>query len=445
MTAIKKYLNQPIDIASLAAFRVLFGALMLFSVIRFMLYGWVHDLYIKPSYFFTYWGFDWVKPWPAWGLYLHFALLAVLALMIMVGLYYRWATLLFFLGFTYVELLDKTNYLNHYYFVSLVAFLMIFMPLNRAYSLDARRKPEIKSYWVPYWPLLALRLQLGLVYFFAGLAKLNSDWLFHAQPLRIWLSVRQDLPLIGPLLALPATAFVMSWAGALYDLSIPFFLSWKRSRFIAYLAVIFFHVMTWVLFNIGVFPWVMIVATLVFFEPDWPRKLFRGAKPTLEVKSNRSLSGLNPLGYGLLTVFFLLQVALPLRHFLYPSNVYWSEEGFRFSWKVMLMEKTGSVEYIVQDPGTGKKWTVNPKEYLAPHQISEFSHQPDMILALAKTIAKDFEKKGFPGVEVRARVQASLNGRMNQTLIDPAVNLAAVQDGLAPYSWVLPFRKTPPP
>ena len=75
----------------------------------------------------------------------------------------------------YVELLDKSNYLNHYYFVSLVAFMLCWLPTTS------------KTPQVPRLSVTSIRLLLAVVYFYAGLAKLNPDWLFNAQPLAMWL------------------------------------------------------------------------------------------------------------------------------------------------------------------------------------------------------------------------------------------------------------------
>ena len=459
---IKSFLNRKIDIASLAAFRVLFGAIMLGSMLRFLAKGWVDSLYVKPSFFFHYYGFSWVTAWPAWGMYLHVILLALLALFISLGLFYRGSMLLFFFGFTYFELIDKTNYLNHYYFISLISLLMIFMPLHKAYSLDAWRKAELRREQVPAWPLYALRLQISIVYFFAAIAKINSDWLLHAQPLKIWLSANSDFPILGRFFAQAWTAYAMSWMGFLFDLTIPFFLSFKKTRIYAYSAVFVFHLLTWKLFRIGMFPWIMMLATLVFFEADWPRKIWRKLRHCEEPAGRRgNLSRAKPefiaeeiaasptaprndemgsVAYVFLAIYFLIQILMPLRNWLYPGYVCWTEQGFNFSWRVMLMEKNGNVEYRIVDPGSGKHWRVSPAEYLKPHQVKQMSTQPDMILAFAKHLQKEFSDKGFSQVQIYADAFASLNGRSKQRLIDPQVDLTKQQDSLKAKPWILPFE-----
>ncbi|MCB0015810.1 MAG: HTTM domain-containing protein, partial [Anaerolineales bacterium] len=255
-------------------FRILFGLLMLAGTIRFVANGWVEAFYLAPDFHFTYYGFSWVKPLPAYGLYGVYGLMALAALCIALGFCYRAAIITFFLCFTYTELLDKTYYLNHYYFISLLSFLLIFLPLHRRFSVDSWLWPRLKSDCVPRWTIAALCLQLSSVYLFAGIAKLNADWLWRAMPLKLWLAAQTDFPLIGFLFDYDSFAYLMSWSGAIYDLTIPFFLLWRKTRPAAYLAVIGFHLMTGLLFHIGMFPWIMIACTAIFFtEQDYQTAL----------------------------------------------------------------------------------------------------------------------------------------------------------------------------
>ena len=164
-------LRQPIDGASLGVFRAGFGLMMLVSIIRFWTRGWIDELYVRPAMFFPYWGLSWVEPWPGAGMYVHFAVLGVLAALIMVGLWARPALLLFFVGFTYIELIDRTTYLNHYYLISILALLMVFLPVDRAFSLRRILRRPSGPETIPRWCLYAVRMQVGLVYVTAGLAK----------------------------------------------------------------------------------------------------------------------------------------------------------------------------------------------------------------------------------------------------------------------------------
>ena len=63
-----------ISSASLGIFRIIFGGVMCFSLSRFILSGWVEELWVRPTFFFKYtWG-QWMPVWePSW-LYLHICL-----------------------------------------------------------------------------------------------------------------------------------------------------------------------------------------------------------------------------------------------------------------------------------------------------------------------------------------------------------------------------------
>ncbi len=435
---------RPVSGASAAAFRIAFGLLGVAAVVRFAAKGWIADFYIVPEHHFTYSGFWWVQPWPAWGMYAHFALLGLASLGVALGYRYRLSIAAFFVLFTYVELLDKTTYLNHYYLISLLSFLMIFMPLHRTASLDAQRSPHPLNGAVPVWVVWTLRAQLSAVYLFSGIAKLNPDWLFHAQPLRIWLYNSSDVLLIGALLKEPWTAYAMSWAGAAFDLTIVGWLIWRRSRPWAYAVVVVFHVLTWLLFPIGMFPWIMMTAALVFFPPDWPLRLRSmlhrrpPPMPVLPAQHEHSASWGARLAVAALVLFALVQVLVPLRHWAYPGNVRWNEDGYRFSWRVLLTEKTGNVRFRVRDPSSEQERLVFPEEYLTPLQAERMATHPDMILATAHLIGRDFADGGVPDAEVRADVSIAFNGRQAARFIDPTVDLAQVEPGIRPKWWVLP-------
>jgi vitamin K-dependent gamma-carboxylase len=271
LRALPAALFQPVDGAGLAVFRILFGLMMSAGLVRFMANGWIERFYGGPSFFFKYWGFEWVAVPPVPWLYVLFSALAIAALCIALGVFYRAAAAVFLLGFTYTQLLDVTNYLNHYYLVCLLALLLVLAPLHRTWSLDARCMPAHARGTVPAWALWLLRLQVGAVYVYAGLAKLNTDWLLHAQPLNIWFTARMETPIIGSLLDGLWMAYAASWGVFLFEMSVVPLLLWSRSRPYIYVVIVAFHALTRVFFDIGMFPFIMVVAATVFFAPAWPR------------------------------------------------------------------------------------------------------------------------------------------------------------------------------
>ena len=489
----------PVDIASLVIFRICFGTVMLIEILRYFGRGWISEYYIKPTFHFTYFGFEWVRPWSATGMYLHFFVLAVLALFIMLGLWYRASMLLFFLGFTYVFLLEQARYLNHFYLISIISLLMIFVPCHRALSLDAVRRPEIQSSTVPTWALWLIRAQLGIVYFFGGVAKLNMDWL-HGEPMRTWLAEKISFPVIGPLFTQEWLVYLFSNGGLLFDLLIAPLLLWRRTRAWAFIAAIGFHMLNSKLFSIGIFPWFMIAATLLFLPPNWPRafsrfkrlaesklkesneKIGRNLRDRIVVVAqgvylgfivvvmelgrslfkvfNRLLKSFSPpdslslevktsklsqyLTIGLSGTFLLVQILLPLRHFLYPGNTSWTSEGHKFAWHMKLNDKYGEAKIIAIDPVTGESWEVNLADYLSEFQADAMITDPELVLQFSHFMADKLRNGENDRIEIRAEVLVSMNGRKQQLLIDPMVNLAAQPRTLMAAPWILPLTEPLP-
>lgn len=432
--------------APLASFRILFGASAFISTLRFLWLGWVDLHFVDTQVQFKYFGFEWVQLLPPAVMYGMHALMLLSAVGIMLGAWYRIATAVFFLCFTYCELIDLTYYLNHYYFVSIISLLLCFIPANRYFSVDAWRNPNIQSDKVPAWSINIIKFQLICVYFFAGIAKINYDWLMQALPLRIWLPANDDMPLLGSLLHYDITAYLFSWTGMLFDVSIGIWLIWHRTRLFAWLVVVFFHVITGWMFQIGVFPMVMILSTLIFFSNQFHlrllgfySKLIPAAKPLLSNQNTNAMK-LNPAGQVVLGVWVLFQVLFPLRCYAYPGNMFWTEQGYRFGWRVMLFEKAGTATFYVTDAKTGREGIVDNSEFLNLHQEKQMAMQPDMILQYAQFLKSHYNKQGMDVTKVRADVYVTYNARPSQLLIDNQLNLLALKDTWAHKQWILPLE-----
>ncbi len=442
-----QYFQRTVSAAPLAFFRIGFGLMLLISLARFSWMGWIEELYIKPRFHFPFYGFEFVVPLGNYT-YLLFAVCALAALFFTFGFFYRLASIVLFLSFTYIELIDKTTYLNHYYFISMISLLMIFLPAHVYFSVDAYRNKKILADRIPQWNLDAIKLFVAMLYFFAGLAKINSDWLFHALPLRIWLPAHNDLPLIGFLLNYSWVHFAFSWIGCLYDLSIPFLL-WNRStRWAAYMAVVIFHLFTALLFPIGMFPYVMMVTALVFFSEGFHQNIINTLGewmklpfPFLFPERTYSISSAsNTFIKIVFALFFLIQFSMPFRYLFYPGELFWTEQGYRFSWRVMLMEKAGYAQFVVKDD-TGKQIHVNNSDFLTPLQEKMMSTQPDMILQYAHLLRDYYSELGFINPQVYTECYVALNGRLSKLLIDPATDLAKEKDSFAAKEWILPSNE----
>jgi hypothetical protein len=372
----------------------------------------------------------------------HFWIMGVLALGIVLGFHYRVCAALFFVAFTHIFLLEQANYLNHFYLVSLVSFLMIFLPAHQQWSLDALRKPALRSSVIPRWAAMLVPAQMGLVYFYAGVAKLNEDWL-RGEPLRHWLAARSGLPLIGPLLVQEWFVYVIAYGGLFFDLLAPVFLVMRRTRPWFFGAALAFHLTNARLFSIGVFPWFALTATLMFFPPDWPRRVWaavRRSNPAAELSTpvTAPFHASVPVA-SLLGIFATIQILLPLRHWLYPGDVKWTEEGHTFSWRMKLRDKKGSTLFFIRDPVTNRTKVVDPRLHLTARQASKMAGRPDMIHQFALFLADYERRQGQPGVEVRVRAWCQLNGRRPQALIDENTDLAAQPRTLLTKPWILPL------
>jgi hypothetical protein len=438
--------DKQVSIAPLVTFRIVFGLLMFFSIARFWWRGWIDTIYVQPRFHFTYLGFEWVQPLGSTGMYVLFGAILLATLLISLGLFYRIAAIVFFLGFTYVELIDVTTYLNHYYFISLVAFLLIWLPANRSYAMDVWLKRVEPKATVPAWTIGIVRFQMAVVYVFAGLAKLNTDWLIDAQPMRTWLPGKTHLPIVGQYMYQTWVAYLFAWFGAAYDLFIVFFLLNRKTRPVAYVFVVIFHVATAIFFpGIGMFPYVMITCSLVFFSGSFHERLLsflpyyqRRATTSVENSTYRFQSR-KVLEYAI-ALYVLFQLIIPMRFLLYPGHLFWHEEGYRFSWRVMLMEKSGAAYFTVKDKATHQQFEVTNTAYLTALQEKMMSTQPDMILKYAHYLASEFKKRGLVNPEVYGEIYVSLNGERSTLFIDSTVNLAAQRVGWQHYNWVLPYH-----
>lgn len=449
----------PIDNSSIVTFRIAFGLIMLWEVQRYLGYGWVASEYIDATYIFPYHFFEWVKPWPGIGMYVHFYALGVLAVCIAVGFQYRIATILFWLGITHVFLLDKAHFLNHMYLVVLISFLLMFIPANRSFSIDAWRKPTLRSDTAPTWALFLLAAQVGIVYVYGGFAKLNGDWL-RGEPMRMWLADEPGLPIVGRWVTDEWFVYLVSYAGLLLDLFIVPLLLWPRTRWFAVVALVLFHRFNAEMFSIGIFPTFATAAIILFLPPSLPRRVATWIRLQFKSQHRRtkalkrtaatepaSATGASIVAFsrrplaqraiiGFVVAYLAIQLLVPLRHHFYPGNPAWTDQGDRFAWRMMLHSKVGELTYEVTDPATGQTWQVDPETYISSFQLGNARSQPDMILQLGHFIADEWRKKGYENVEVRAQTAISLNGRDPYPIVDPSVDLAAENLTVGNSDWI---------
>jgi hypothetical protein len=433
----RRYLLEPVDAASVAVFRIVLGSMVAWDAVRYLAYDWVAEYYIRPTIHFTYLYLDFVKPWPGQGMYVHFVVLGVVAAAMAAGLFYRASSVLLFVAYTYVFLLEQSVYMNHYYLIVLLLFLFTVIPAERAFSIDRRRDPSLPTR-VPRWTVLILRFQLVIVYAFGAVAKMNADWLAGEPMLSEIVRGGPDVPAIARILPPALLAYAIAYGGILLDLSLPILLSFRRTRWLGFAAATVFHFLNEIFLRIGVFSYLMTGAITIFFDPDWPRRFLRrfGVSEPLPVDPPER-GARDSLILGALHLYVLIQLLMPLRHWLFPGPVSWTEEGHRFAWHMKLRKKDSRVTIHVEDPASGRRWTIDPARDLRPRQLRKLHTFPDILLQYVHHHRDLLEADGVANPKITVDWWCSLNGAPYRRLIDPDVNLARVERTWRPAPWIL--------
>jgi vitamin K-dependent gamma-carboxylase len=438
---VRRAAARPVSAASVAVFRIAFGLAMLVNTLLY-LPVLVHEYYLATTVFFPYGPFTFIRPLPGVGMYVVYAAMGVAGILIALGLWYRAAAASFFLLTTYVFLLDSTNFQNHEYLISLLSFLLILVPAHRKWSLDARRRPPPAA-TVPAWTVWLLRFQIGVPYFFGGIAKINADWL-RGEPLRMWLHRRTDIEVIGPLFQYEGVVWFMVYGSLVFDLTVVAFLLHRRTRLPAFVIATGFHLLNARMFGLFIFPWLMIAATTIFFPPDWPERLrvmlrrqpsdLAGSRLDEDQLNRTSPRSMSTWVGIFLVIWVAAQVLLPLRHLAVPQHPNWTEEAHNFAWHMKLREKNGSARFVVTMPD-GETVRVNPADHLSTKQYGRLIGHPGRLVRFAHYLSEWHD-----GAEVRVETSVSLNGRQPAPIVDPSVDLAAVSlPWFGHADWILPL------
>ncbi|XP_029459136.1 vitamin K-dependent gamma-carboxylase-like [Rhinatrema bivittatum] len=265
-------LNRPTDPASLGVFRFLFGLLMAMDIpqergLSYLDYKFLDGLQVCRFPLFNF-----LEPLPLDWMYLVYVIMLTGALGIMLGCFYRLSCLLFVLPYWYVFFLDKTSWNNHSYLYGLIGFQLAFINANRYWSIDGLWNARKRNADVPLWNYTLLRTQIFIVYFLAGIKKLDADWVegYSMGSLsRHWLFDPFKLFLSEEMTSL----LVVHGGGLLLDLTAGYLLFFDVTRPFALFFVSYFHCMNSQLFSIGMFPFTMLATSPLFCYPDWPRRL----------------------------------------------------------------------------------------------------------------------------------------------------------------------------
>ncbi len=433
-SAISHLLWQPVGNSPLIVFRVLFGLVMFGQSIRWVLSGWVREMYVEPGYNFTFIGFEWLNVLHGSSMYLYFAFISLLSLMVCAGLFYRISALLLAILISGIYLSCKTHYNNHYYLMVLLCWFMAAMPANRRFSLDAKLNFTAKSSHCFQWQLWLFIFQVACVYVFAGIAKMNADWL-QAIPMKQWLHIKSGRRYIDWFLKRSWMPWFIVYGGLLFDLIVIPGLLYRKTRPFFFVLALGFHVFNGVVFQIGSFPF-MAVSLLVFFFPSCWFDRFLPAAKEAHLLQDISTNKKRWTNYGI-SAFVAVQLFLPIRHLFIKGSVGWTEEGHRMSWQMMLRSKRGTAFFIVKNKATDSTWTVESGSFVNKESLREVAVLPDVAWQAAQFLKQQYQKQKMD-VAIYSHCNASLNYRPYQQLIDSTVDLANVKwNYFGHNNWIL--------
>ncbi len=421
-------LLQQVNNSPLIAFRMIFGFLLCYHFLAAIFKGAIYSNFIAPPFTFTFIGFEFLQPLPGNGMYFYAGIMALFSFLILLGAWYRLATTGLAIMYTALYLMQKSDYNNHYYLLLLLCWIMVFMPANRYFAIDAKRNAVKLTNTCHRYYLWIFIAQVAIMYFFAAVAKLSSDW-FSGKFIAIQFSGLTKRFLTGMLYRQEWFQLLICYGGFLFDLLIVPFLLWKRSRNYAFFVSILFHLFNSYTFSIGIFPYLSIALNLFFLNPQMIQRFFFWRQDTV-IEDEHFLLANNlkrrMLLYGF-CIYIFFQLIIPMRSWFYPGNVFWTEEGYRMSWKMMMRTKSGSLYFKVKDPVSKKIWKAEPAKIFSPRQMMWLSTSPDIIWQYAQRLKKEFEEKGIPNVEVYAIGKVSLNRSEPKPMVDTTVDLGSVK------------------
>jgi hypothetical protein len=448
----KKELFEPVDVSSLGLFRFLFGFLLIIQSFLIFNEEFIQINFINNYFHFPHPLFEWLRlgRLPAAETHLLFLVMGISAVGICSGILFKLSSFLYLVTFSYVFLYEKALYNAHYYLIILICGWFCLINANRWPELPTFRKKNTWSPYIPGWQIWILKFQFLVVYFYGGLSKFNTDWLIYAEPVHRILS---NQTVFGISLDNLFIAYLVSYTGLIIDIGMPFFLLNKRTRPLGFTLAILFNLANIWMFkgDIGIFPFLMIVALVLFIRPETPRamseKFFKEKKPnnfSKEQSYNNPPDRRNLILTGII-IYIVFQLIFPLRHWLYPGDVRWTYEGARFSWHLKVNAKDVRLKIYAIDPFTDQKININHLLYLTINQ-QWLDNIPDMLYQFTQFMKQELINSGIKNPQIFIECSASLNRRPFQLYLDPKTDFSMADYSVFRHSpWILPFDNTVKP
>lgn len=428
-------LYKRVDNSPLIVFRIIFGFLIAAEAWGAIATGWIKRTLIEPEFTFNFIGLDFLQPLPGDWMYVYYAVMGLAGFLVMIGYKYRLNIIIYTIMWTAVYLMQKSSYNNHYYLLVLLLIFMAIVPAHTYKSVDAKLNPSLKSNSMPNWVIIFIIGLLWIVYTYASLAKLYPDWLDSTVP-KMLMASKSHFYVVGDFLQQSWVHYCIAYFGILFDLLIVPALLWKKSRNIAFVISIFFHLFNSFIFHIGIFPYMSLAFTLFFYPKDFINKTFLKSKPFYK-KAEVSVPKNHNLITGFILVFLFIQFLLPLRHWFIKGDVLWTEEAHRMSWRMMLRTKSASTSIKIVNKTTGKTHYVKKNDYLTKKQQRSMLAKPDGIWQFTQRLAKAYQEKG-QDIEIYVRSKVSVNGKPHKQLVDPKQDFTTAKwDYFFHNEWVL--------
>ena len=422
------WLKEPIPNISITIFRIVFSGSLLIQTYYFISTGFIDDNIVKPFILFPF--ISGLEPMSNFLLKGLSYIMLISNIGMLFNRFARISILIFLICFTYFWLLDKGYFNNHYYFISLMCFLLFLVDRKSAFSTIS---------YTPRISLFCLQAMVFIVYFVAGINKLNPYWLLDLQPMTHILELKATIT-NNPTFSHDLLIMAASYFGLIFDLCIGFLLFLKRTRKIAFILAIGFHVMNYYLFynvgEIGVFPLIMLSTLILFISPKKLSQLFKLKKSKNQIRYSKGL-------YGFIIVFLMFQVILPFRHILIPGYVDYTGVGQRFSWRMKIMYKNSDIRYFIINKNSDEKYEVHIEKMLTPKQYNNLKYFPDLIIPLAKRIKLEaVEKYNIMSPKITCIYKTKFMGKYEQLLFSPDLDIATIPEKQGAHKWMFPLKKS---
>jgi hypothetical protein len=428
MLKFKAWLQESIDPHILGLFRIAFGLFMVYEMIVYFQIGLIKNMFVLPAINFQYDFFRWLKPMPETWLNILLALMLICSILMLLGVFFKWSCRIFALGYAYFLLLDKSIFNNHIYLFILIALLLSFTDAHRTLSILPKSK-RVDN--IPRWQQFILQLQIMIVYFYGGFAKLKFDWLMNCQPVRY---LTEQLPEGGFLTRFAqgeAGIYFLTYGGLFIDLAAPVLLWCKPLRKWAIYIFIIFHSLNALIFpDIGIFPFIMLVSLILFYETSeipglnklWNNKKQKGVRSGPPLESNPDKP--RPYLAQILIVYFIFQLAFPLRGYFLPNDMDWTSIGNRFSWRMKVNAKEiDDITFTVYEIGRDLKHQVDLRKYVNDMQILNMAMDPRSVVDFGRMLKGIAAGMGVSDVQILTSLKVRYNGRPSQYFIEPGIDV----------------------